>query len=107
MVTLASKWSGIQLDVHTDQVAFQVYSCNAPGLNIKKTQGSDKFKGRTSEYACVVLEPEDYIDGINNPAWFRTDKQIYGPGDDPYVFQARYSFSIMDKKNDTKSDDDA
>jgi hypothetical protein len=24
----------------------------------------------------------------------REKKQIFGPGDDPYVFQARYSFSV-------------
>lgn len=28
VATLASKWSGIQVDVFTDQAAYQIYSCN-------------------------------------------------------------------------------
>lgn len=38
------------------------------------------------------MEVEDWIDGINNPEWGR--KQIFGPGDAPYVVQASYRFSI-------------
>lgn len=104
MVSLSSEWSGIKLDVHSDQVAFQIYSCNAPGLLLKKDQGNKKFGRKTAKYGCIVLEPEDYIDGINHPEWFRRDKQIFGPGDDPYVFQSRYSFSLLkDKKSDSDS----
>jgi aldose 1-epimerase len=41
-----------------------------------------------------VLEVQDYIDGINNPAWGRIDKQVYGPGSDPYVLQVRHKFTV-------------
>ena len=46
------------------------------------------------KYGCVVLEVEDWIDGINHPEWGRYDLQLFGPGDDPYVLEATYKFSI-------------
>lgn len=46
------------------------------------------------QYGCVVMEVEDWIDGINQPEWQRGKRQIFGPGDDPYVLQATYKFSV-------------
>jgi aldose 1-epimerase len=46
------------------------------------------------KYGCVVLEVEDWIDGINQPEWGRDELQIFGPGDDPYVLEATYKFSL-------------
>ncbi|KAM0669041.1 hypothetical protein ACQRIT_003710 [Beauveria bassiana] len=96
---LASSWSGIEIDVYTDQHAFQVYSCNGMdgSVALKKTQGLEDHKDfpRTiPKYGCVVLEVQDYIDGINNPEWMRGNRQIFGPGDDPYVLQATYKFKV-------------
>jgi aldose 1-epimerase len=99
VATLASPWSGIKIDIYSDQDAFQFYSCNFQDgtLPLKRTQGhfdDEDFPRVVQQYGCVVLEVQDYIDGINNPEWFRTNKQIFGPGDEPYVLQARYSFSV-------------
>lgn len=96
---LASKWSGIQLDVYSDQEAFQMYSCNGQNgsVALKTTQGLDDnpdFPRTIPKYGCVVLEVEDWIDAINQPEWQREKKQIYEPGGDPYVLQASYVFSI-------------
>lgn len=95
---VASPWSGIQLDIYTDQEAFQVYSCNAQNGSwpIKSTQGSDNpdFEPYVQKYGCIVLEVEDWIDSINQPAWQREKKNIFGPGGDPYVLQASYVFSV-------------
>ncbi|OAA54883.1 aldose 1-epimerase [Cordyceps fumosorosea ARSEF 2679] len=93
---LASPWSGIGIDVYTDQQAFQVYSCNGMDgtVALKQTQGSDKFARTISKYGCVVMEVQDYIDGINNPEWMRDSRQVFGPGDDPYVLQATYKFKV-------------
>ena len=55
------------------------------------------------QYGCVVLEVEDWIDGINHPEWGRSDLQIFGPADDPYVLEATYKFSI-NKELVTQSD---
>ncbi|QIW97299.1 hypothetical protein AMS68_002817 [Peltaster fructicola] len=96
---LASPWSGIQIDIYTDQQAFQVYSCGGQNgsLALKQSQGlfNDSSRPRTvQQYGCVVMEVQDWIDGINNPAWQRERRQIFGPGDDPYVLEAVYDFSI-------------
>ena len=95
----------------------QVYTCNnmngtpipyirfaAASANIttgtfplKQTQGffNDSSHPRVVEkYGCVVLEVEDWIDGINHPEWGRDPFQIFGPDDGPYVLEAMYKFSI-------------
>ncbi|KAI0102443.1 aldose-1-epimerase [Nemania sp. FL0031] len=96
---LQSAWSGIQVEVYTDQEAFQVYSCNGQNgtLTLKETQGlhdNPDFPRTIPKYGCLVMEVEDWIDAINHPEWGRADKQIFGPGGDPYVLQASYVFSI-------------
>lgn len=96
---LQSAWSGIQLDVYSDQEAFQMYSCNFQDgtMALKSTQGlfdKPKFPRTIPKYGCVVLEVQDYIDAINQPQWQRGSKQIFEPGGDPYVLQASYRFSI-------------
>lgn len=96
---LSSQWSGIQLDVWSDQEAFQMYSCNFQDgtMALKKTQGhfdDPKFPRVIPKYGCVVLEVQDYIDGINHPEWGRLGKQVFGPGGDPYVLQVRHKFTV-------------
>lgn len=112
VTTLSSDWSGIQLDVYTNQDAFQMYSCGGQNgtVALKKTQGvegdnKDKFPRTIPKYGCLVLEVQDYIDGINHPEWMRGRKQIFEPGGDPYVLQAKYRFSLKggDKKDASSS----
>ncbi|KAF7556496.1 hypothetical protein G7046_g6283 [Stylonectria norvegica] len=96
---LASPWSGIHLDVFTDQDAFQMYSCNGQNgsMPLKTTQGlfdNEDFPRVIAQYGCVVLEVQDYIDAINHPEWMREPKQVFEPGGEPYVLNARYSFSV-------------
>lgn len=96
---LRSAWSGIQLDIWTDQEAFQVYSCGGQNgsMALKSTQGLLNVSDRPRtipQYGCLVLEVEDWIDAINQPEWKRDSKQIFQPGGDPYVLQAKYVFSL-------------
>jgi len=98
---LRSAWSGIQLDIFSDQDAFQVYSCGGQNgsVALKSTQGLFNVTDRPRtipQYGCLVLEVEDWIGAINQPEWNRGSKQIFGPGDDPYVLQASYRFSLND-----------
>ena len=112
VATLSSAWSGIRLDIYTDQDAFQLYSCNAQNgtVALKKTQGvrgqgddKHRFPRTIPKYGCLVLEVQDYIDGINNPEWMRGRKQIYEPGGDADVLQAKYRFSLTrEHGNDEK-----
>ncbi|KAK3073013.1 hypothetical protein LTR53_005786 [Teratosphaeriaceae sp. CCFEE 6253] len=99
VATLGSPFSGIQIDVYTDQDAFQIYTCNNMNgtFALKETQGffNDSSRPRVArKHGCVVMEAEDWIDGINNPEWGRSSRQIFGPGDGPYVLEATYSFSL-------------
>ncbi|KAK3491008.1 galactose mutarotase-like protein, partial [Neurospora hispaniola] len=92
---LSSPHSGIKLEVYSDQDAFQMYSCNQQkgDVPLKWTQGTDERR-TIPKYGCVVLEVQDWIDGINHPEWGRTQKQVFAPGGDPYVLQARYVFGV-------------
>lgn len=92
---LSSPHSGIKLEVYSDQDAFQMYSCNQQkgDVPLKWTQGTET-KRTISKYGCVVLEVQDWIDGINHPEWGRMKRQVFGPGGDPYVLQARYVFGV-------------
>jgi aldose 1-epimerase len=69
-----------------------------PGTQaLKKTQGffNDASKPRVvPKYGCVVMEVEDWIDGINQPEWGRQKKQIFGPGDKPYSLEGFHRFSV-------------
>lgn len=65
---------------------------------MKRSQGTPGHD-TLDHYACVVIEVEDWIGGINFPEWQRNNKQIFGPAGSPYVLEATYKFSI----NTTKS----
>lgn len=87
-----------------------MYSCGGQDgtFPLKKTQGAHlggphasrgagsatKFPRTVPQYGCVVLEVQDWIDGINHPEWGRLDKQVFGPGGDPYVLQVSHKFSV-------------
>ncbi|KAJ7276545.1 galactose mutarotase-like domain-containing protein [Mycena haematopus] len=88
--------SGIKLDVTTDQVALQVYSCNgieSPPTSIPRKADQGGPEGRYTDHSCVVIEQESYIDGINNPE-FPIPPQIYGPAR-PYTWESTYVFSVL------------
>ncbi|KAF2136979.1 uncharacterized protein K452DRAFT_236648 [Aplosporella prunicola CBS 121167] len=102
VASLSSDFSGIQVDVFTDQEAFQIFSCSGQNgtLPLKKTQGffDDEERPRVVEsYGCVVMEVEDWIDSINQPQWQREKKNIFGPADSPYTLEAVYKFSVKGK----------
>ncbi|KAG0126567.1 galactose mutarotase-like domain-containing protein [Tuber indicum] len=96
VATLSSAWSGIKVDIYTDQAGMQVYTCYWTGsdMPIKKTQGGPgaATDGFMKPSGCVALEPHDWVDGINHPEWGR--KQIYGPGE-TYTWEATYKFSTL------------
>ncbi|KAH8830474.1 galactose mutarotase-like domain-containing protein [Flagelloscypha sp. PMI_526] len=90
--SLWSKNSGIRLDITTEQVALQIYTCNGiynatNPIPRKAGQGSGYYEN----HSCLVIEQEDIIDAINNPEYKRD--QIYTP-DRPYSWHASHKFSI-------------
>jgi aldose 1-epimerase len=65
---------------------------------LKSTQVPDaKFAKTVAKNGCVILQPQDWIDGINNPAWMRGPRQFTGPNDPPFVYEAMYAFSVDPK----------
>ena len=64
-------------------------------IPVKKTQKEWSKSGFVQKYGCVVLEVQDYIDGINHPEWGRLNRQIFGPGDGTYHLEASYKFSTV------------
>ena len=99
VVTLTSPETGIRMQIKSDQDAIQVYTCDGISSPVKgsiprkRTHGGDGTLDKIYEnHSCVVIEMEDYIDGINNPSWGRN--QIYSP-DRPYQWRAEYQFSTV------------
>ena len=65
-------------------------------LPIKSTQGLDGRRRTVEKYGCIVMEVQDWIDGINQPEWQREKRQIFGPNDPAYTLEADYVFSTSD-----------
>ncbi|KAH7396617.1 galactose mutarotase-like domain-containing protein [Phaeosphaeria sp. MPI-PUGE-AT-0046c] len=95
VASLSSAWSGIKLDIYSEQEAFQMYSC--PGQDgtvpIKSTQGVEGRPRYVQKNGCVVMEVQDWIDAINQPEWQRESRQIFGPNTPTYTLEADYVFS--------------
>jgi aldose 1-epimerase len=98
---LQSAATGISLDVATNQVALQIYTCNGqngtiPIKNSQKQRNNAAGAGGVdyvNKYGCIVIETEDWIDGINQPEW--AHPEIYGPRDPPTVNLATYQFGTF------------
>lgn len=101
---LASDTTGITMDVATNQAALQIYSCNGQNGTIatkesqahrNKAQDGNPGAAFINKYGCIVVETEDWIDGINQPQWGRQPYQIFGPDDGPAVNWATYQFGTF------------
>ncbi|MCJ1444275.1 MAG: hypothetical protein MMC23_004776 [Stictis urceolatum] len=95
VLQLSSPETGITLDLKTNQQSLQIYSCVGQNgtLPVKASQehGGDK-KTFVNKYGCMVIETQQWIDGINNPQWGQDQYQIYYPGSQPAVMWAEYTF---------------
>ncbi|KAI9489798.1 galactose mutarotase-like domain-containing protein [Zychaea mexicana] len=103
-VTVHAPSTGIQMAVKTDQAALQFYSCGGLDgtLPIKKKKHHHRHhlesrceheQEYVQKYGCLVLETENYIDGINNPEWGEEYTGLLRAGDE-YTHHAEYHFSI-------------
>lgn len=103
-VHLASDTTGITLDIATNQAALQIYTCNGQNGTIatkesqakrNKEQGGNAGAAYVNKYGCIVVETEDWIDGINQPQWGRLPYQIFGPDDGAAINAATYQFGTL------------
>jgi aldose 1-epimerase len=97
VLTLSSPETGIQLTLKTNQQSLQIYSCNNENGTIPAKQDQQHGNGTMTyeQYGCVVIETQQWIDGINNPQWGQDQYQIYGVTDEPAVNFQTYDFSIL------------
>ena len=101
LLTLSSNVTGIQLDVRTNQQSLQIYTCNnialMANIPVKQSQQHSTNGSITTvpKYGCVVIETQQWIDGINNPQWGQDQYQIYTVDSEPAVVFAQYDFSII------------
>ncbi|OCF71481.1 hypothetical protein I204_07539 [Kwoniella mangroviensis CBS 8886] len=83
--------SGITMTMKTNQQSLQLYSCGGQNgtIPVKASQGS----GYVEKYGCLVIEPQQWIDGINHPEWGQDDRQVFGPDSPPQILWASYDFT--------------
>ncbi|KAL8726247.1 MAG: hypothetical protein Q9166_006835 [cf. Caloplaca sp. 2 TL-2023] len=97
MLTLSSNSTGIQMDLYTNQQSLQIYTCdNTNGtIPVKQSQQHAENTTYVQKYGCIVIETQQWIDGINHPEWGQDQYQIYTVDSEPAVVFARYDFSII------------
>ncbi|PYI01526.1 galactose mutarotase-like protein [Aspergillus sclerotiicarbonarius CBS 121057] len=98
-----SSTTGISMEVATNQPAVQFFTClNMDGsIPVKASQVERNRKDGTDaaefvdKYGCVAIEPEGWIDGVNNPQWGQESKLFYSPESRPAVNLATYTFGTV------------
>ncbi|KAI4258191.1 MAG: hypothetical protein L6R42_005251 [Xanthoria sp. 1 TBL-2021] len=97
MLTLSSNSTGIQMDIYTNQQSLQIYTCdNTNGtMPVKQSQQHASNTTYVEKYGCVVIETQQWIDGINHPEWGQDEYQLYTVDSEPAVVFAQYDFSIV------------
>ncbi|KAI9371869.1 galactose mutarotase-like domain-containing protein [Aspergillus egyptiacus] len=100
---MASHNTGITMQVSTNMPAVQIYSCNGQDgsdpvrpSQIQRNRAAG-FNGPTTvdKNTCLVVEPEGWIDGINQPGWGQLENQIFAPSGPPAVNLAVYQFGTI------------
>jgi len=99
VLRLSSPVTGIQLSLETNMQAIQIYACVGQDgtIPVKESQQHGDNTTYVEKYGCVVIEAEEWIDGINNPQWGRNQYQIFSPTTEPAVNYQKYTFSIVDE----------
>ncbi|KAG8704560.1 hypothetical protein FRC09_003457, partial [Ceratobasidium sp. 395] len=88
-LSLYSPKSGIKLEIASNQPVVQIFSGNWLQIPRKVVHGGPSLI--YDQYSAVAIEPEGYIDAINNPKW--GVDQIYHPGRD-FKWTSTYQFSV-------------
>jgi aldose 1-epimerase len=90
------------MDVATNQPAVQFFTClNMDGtIPVKRSQVKRNSKiggavGFVEKYGCLAIEPEGWIDSVNNPQWGQESNVIYSPETAPAVNLATYTFGTV------------
>ncbi|TKA67534.1 hypothetical protein B0A55_08463 [Friedmanniomyces simplex] len=97
VLQLSSPSTGIQLSLQTNQQGLQIYTCGGQNGTIAVKADQQHLTNTTyvERYGCVVIETQDWIDGINQPQWGRDQYQIFTPTTEPALNYAKYTFSTL------------
>ena len=98
VLTMSSISTGIQLDIYTNQQSLQIYTCDNLNGTIPVKQSQQHVPGNTTyipQFGCVVIETQQWIDGVNHPEWGQDQYQIYTVETEPAVVWAQYDFSLL------------
>lgn len=96
VLTMSSPATGIQMQMRTNMGSLQLYSCAGQNgtIPVKASQQSNGVKF-VQKNGCLVIEPQAWIDGINQPGWGQRKYQIFGTDTMPSVNWAEYTFSTV------------
>lgn len=88
--------TGIRLSIKTNQEGVQIYTAkHHDGSTSVKASQKGGESDKVQKFGCIAIEPQDWIDGINQPKWGREKKQIFGPEDGACVNWAEYTFDTV------------
>lgn len=96
-LTWSSPATGIKMSLYTNQESLQLYTCDTQNGSIKAKQDQQHIHGNTTyeQFGCMVIETQDWIDGINQPQWGREDYQLYDTKTVPFLNMQKYAFSTI------------
>lgn len=95
---LSSDISGIRFDLYTNQQAVVVYTCNKLEGTIALKKGQQHSTNGETEYAqkhaCVAIETQGWIDGLDHPEWGQRGYQVFDQGGRASEMWVRYVFGV-------------
>ncbi|KAH8655896.1 aldose 1-epimerase [Xylariales sp. PMI_506] len=93
VLTWSNPITGITMHLETNQQGLQIYTCNTlDGTTPVKADQQHGLNSTYEQYGCMVIETQDWIDGINYPQWGRDEYQIFSPTSQPFVNLQKYRF---------------
>ncbi|MCJ1335137.1 hypothetical protein MMC09_000403 [Bachmanniomyces sp. S44760] len=95
VLTMASKDTGIQLDIRTNQQSLQIYTCNNMNgtIPLKASQQHGSNTSYVEQFGCIVIETQQWIDGINHPEWVRAWNLLITPKQTQIFFSVNPSLA--------------
>ncbi|KAK5165755.1 uncharacterized protein LTR77_008678 [Saxophila tyrrhenica] len=95
VLQMYSPSTGIQMSLETNMQGTQIYTCNGQDgtTPVKKDQQHGNSTTMLEQHGCIVIEAQDWIDGINQPQWGRQQWQIFSPTTEPAVNYQKYTFT--------------
>ncbi|GFZ51435.1 hypothetical protein JCM24511_09197 [Saitozyma sp. JCM 24511] len=96
MLQMSSPSTGIRMTMRTNGQSLQIYSCVGQNgtIPIKASQMGSGVQS-VEKYGCLVIEPQQWIDGINHPEWGQLGRQIFSPATGPNDNWAEYTFDTV------------